>query len=368
MTNRLGERAKAEETERYRKRFPAAAPGHFRQTLGATLGSVGMGTYLGNPDAETDEAYTRSVVEAVERGCNVIDSAANYRFQRSERSIGAGLRRLAAMGFTRDEICICTKGGYIPFDGDVPNEPRVYFTETFIKPEIATPQDLVGGMHCMTPKYLAHQLDRIRQNLGVDTIDVYYIHNPEAQLEEVSRDDFYARVRPAFECLERAASDGKIQWYGCATWNAFRSQPESRDHIELEKLVQIARDIAGESHRFKVIQLPYNIAMTEALLAKTQKLGASRVSTFEAAEELGMTVFTSVPIAQGRLIRRLPAEWHKYFSGLATDAQRAIQFVRSSPTVTAALVGMSTREHVQENPDLSRRIQSSKSAPTISFC
>ena len=355
MTNLLSGLATAESTDRYRKRFPAAAAGHFRQTLGVTIGSVRMGTYLGQPDAEADEAYAQTVVDAVASGCNVIDSAANYRFQRSERSIGDGLRRLSAKGFSREEIVLCTKGGYVPFDGDVPGHPPTYFTETFIKPGIAAPKDLVGGMHCMTPKYLMHQLDCSRKNMGVDKIDVYYIHNPETQLEAVSREEFYLRIRQAFESLERAASDGKISSYGCATWNAFRMPPEADDHISLQVLVQTAREIAGDSHRFKVVQLPFNLAMPEALVSPSQEMDSKRISALEAAQELGLTVFTSVPIFQGRLSYGLPAELHTRFPGISTDAQRAIQFVRSAPQVAAPLVGMSRKEHVRENLELLRK-------------
>ena len=66
-------------------------------------------------------------MRAVELGANVIDTAANYRFQRSERSIGNALRELTeAGGFSRDEIVICTKGGYLPFDGAPPRDVRRY--------------------------------------------------------------------------------------------------------------------------------------------------------------------------------------------------------------------------------------------------
>ena len=38
--------------------------------------------------------------------------------------------------------------------------------------------------------------------------------------------------------------------------------------------------------------------------------------------------------------------------GLADDAERALQFVRSSPGITTALVGMSRVEHVKANARL----------------
>jgi aryl-alcohol dehydrogenase-like predicted oxidoreductase len=42
------------------------------------------------------------------------------------------------------------------------------------------------------------------------------------------------------------------------------------------------------------------------------------------------------------------------FPGLSTSAQRALQFARSTPGVTTALVGMGRREHVAENLDVAR--------------
>jgi aryl-alcohol dehydrogenase-like predicted oxidoreductase len=52
---------------------------------------------------------------------------------------------------------------------------------------------------------------------------------------------------------------------------------------------------------------------------------------------------------QGRVARGLPDEVRKPLGSLATDAQTAIQFVRSAPGITTALVGMSNVAHVEEN-------------------
>src|SRR5207253_11146942 len=110
--------ATKEGTRRYAQRFAArAASGHFREAQRMLLSSLGLGTYLGQPDKMTDEAYTAAVVAAAESGINLFDSAINYRFQRSERSIGAALEQLAAKGFSREELVLATKGGYLTPDG-----------------------------------------------------------------------------------------------------------------------------------------------------------------------------------------------------------------------------------------------------------
>ena len=84
--------ATPEGTHRFRQRFAAkVAEGHFRRFHGLWLSSVGLGTYLGDEDAGTDELYRDAVVRAVELGCNVLDSAIDYRHQRSERAMGTAL-------------------------------------------------------------------------------------------------------------------------------------------------------------------------------------------------------------------------------------------------------------------------------------
>ncbi len=215
--------ATTEGTTRYTERFAGkTAPGHFRRQQHLVLSSIGIGTYLGNADEATDTNYRNAVVRAVQLGANVIDSAANYRFQRSERSIGKALKILAnEHGIQRDELVICTKGGYLPFDGGQPKNVREYVNETFVKPGIASFDDFVGGSHCMTPSYLQNQIDRSLRNMELECIDVYYIHNPESQLEHVSEVEFYDRLRRAFERLEENRSQGKLAYYGVATWNGF---------------------------------------------------------------------------------------------------------------------------------------------------
>ena len=340
-------------TARYRERFKhSIAAGHFRSQQGLSLSSVGIGTYLGNADAATDENYTQALVRAVESGVNVIDSAANYRFQRSERSVGAALDQLAKAGFGRDELVVCTKGGYLPFDSVLPKDVPGYIEQTFVLPGIATFSDIVGGSHCMTPAYLQNQLDQSLKNMGLEAVDVYYVHNPESQLGYVSESEFFRRLRLAFELLERNRTEGKLKMYGVATWNGFRVPPSSRDYHSLERMTDLAKEIAGENHGFRFIQLPLNLAMPEALTLKNQTIGTEQLSTLEAARTLGITAVASASILQGRVAHDLPESVRQTLGSLKTDAQTAIQFVRSSPGVTTALVGMSHVEHVEENLEL----------------
>ncbi len=338
----LANHATPEGTARYRERFAGrAATNHFREREGLQLSSIGIGTYLGNADDATDARYKDAIVRAVQLGVNVIDSAANYRFQRSERSIGAALKTLTTEhGFAREELVLCTKGGYLPFDGAPPRDLRQYIDHTFVKPGIASFDDFAGGQHCMTPAYLQNQLDQSLKNLGVDAVDVYYIHNPESQLEYVSETEFYHRLENAFERLEQNRSEGKLSYYGVATWNGFRVPPSSPQHHSLTRMVELASQAGGENHGFRFIQLPLNLAMPEA------------IAVAEVANRLGVTAIASASIFQARLARGLPEQIRNALGSLRTDAQTGIQFVRSTPGIITALVGMSRVEHVEENLEL----------------
>ena len=326
-------------------------PEHFRLTeRGLRLGSVGIGTYLGREDDATDGLYRRSVAHALDRSINVVDTAINYRHQRSERAIGAALAEAITRGVVaRDEVFVATKGGYMPFDAEIPRDPAAYFTETYLDSGIVLPDDVVGGSHCMTPRYLADQIDRSRRNLGLETLDLYYLHNPESQLEALERREFMRRLRAAFAAFEEAVAAGKIARYGTATWNGYREPPGAPALLVLADIVAAAREVGGPDHHFRAIQLPYNLAMTEAFTRANQPIGTETVSTLEAAKRLDVYVMGSASVYQGQLTRNLPPVIVDFLPGPDSDAQRALQFVRSTPGIGTALVGMKSAAHVNEN-------------------
>lgn len=341
-------------TERYRGRHAAWLAEDFYRPLADVLGvsSVGFGTYLGDCDDRTDAEYAAAAQLALRSGINLFDSAINYRCQRSERALATALRAVLASGAeARDEIVVCTKAGYIPLDGSPPPTRRdynAYLQAQYYDPGIISPEQVVAGGHCIAPRYLADQVQRSRRNLGISTIDIYYLHNPEQQLDALPRDAFTEAIRAAFAQLEREVAAGNIGCYGCATWNGFRRPPGERSHLSLAELVRTAEAVGGADHHFRAVQLPISLAMPEAVRVPTQPLGGGLVPLLQAASELGVAVIASAPLMQGQLTRGLPAKLAEAFPALETDAQRAVAFVRSLPRVTSALVGMKDQAHLRE--------------------
>ena len=342
--------ATAEGTARFGERFAARLPGHMREAQGLWISSIGIGTYLGEPTAEHDARYREAIQRAVSLGVNVIDSAINYRHQRSERAIAQALAALiSSREVQRDELVLASKGGFLTFDGEEPPDPSAYFQEKLLDPGIIRMEEVVAGCHVISPKYLENQIDASRLNLGVETLDIYYVHNPETQLSQVGREEFFRRLRAAFAALEKAASEGKIRMYGTATWNAYRATPTSAEALSLTDVLRVAEEIGGKDHRFRAIQLPFNLAMPEAAVANTQQAGQKSSPLLQLARAHGLLVFASASLLEGQLTEGLPPNFRSWFPHMQTDAQRAIQFVRSTPGITSALVGMSNLEHVQEN-------------------
>jgi aryl-alcohol dehydrogenase-like predicted oxidoreductase len=300
--------ATAEGTSRLAARHPKFVEAAFYRTVrDLQVSSLGIGTYLGGMDGDADRNYTDALIFAAERGVNWFDTAINYRHQRSERCVGAALKQLQ-----RDEIAVCTKAGFLT--------PGA-------QPEGLDAMEVVGGMHCMSPAYISDQIDRSRTNMGIDAIDVFYIHNPETQLGFIARDEFERRIRRAFARLEALATRQTIRWYGLATWDGFRVKGPA--FLNLERLVEIAVEEGGADHHFRFIQLPFNLAMPEALAGGQQSVLAT-------AGRLGITTVASATLMQGRLLKN-------------GSAEQLIQFTRSTAGIAVALVGMGRREHVEEN-------------------
>jgi aryl-alcohol dehydrogenase-like predicted oxidoreductase len=342
-------RATPEGTGAFAARSPAA-PAHFRTAGELTLSSLGLGTYLGGEDDATDRGYEECVGIALASGVNVFDSAINYRGQRSERAIGRALAAaFASGGAARAEVFVSTKGGYLPHDAEDTRPPRDYIVETFLDSGLAPRAEVVRGGHCLAPGYLRDQIARSRGNLGLETIDLYYLHNVETQRAALGAEAFGARLRAAIEMLEDEVSRGTIARWGLATWDGLRAPPEHPEHLSMAEVARLAAGVAGERHHFAGVQLPVNLAMPEAIAYPSQLSASGRVAALEAAREMRLAAFGSASILQGRLAAPLPEEIEAAFADASAGACRALQFARSAPGMTASLVGVSTPAHARED-------------------
>jgi len=322
---------------------------YFRRFGPGVVSSVGLGTYLGDPTDTVDAEYERALVAGLEGGCNVVDTATNYRCGRSERVVG---RALENADVDREAVVVATKGGFLPFDGERPDDPARYVRERFVENGPVDPADLVAGYHCIAPDAIEASLDRSLDALGVETVDCYYVHNPETQLRDRSQEAVYDQLEATFERLERRVAAGDIGRYGVATWQAFRVPPEDDAYLSLPAVVDRARaaaeTVGREETGFEVVQLPFNVHMADAFSVAAHEFEGERRSALAVADALDLDVVTSASLGQGELVSGLPDAVDAELTG-ETPAQRAINFARSAPAVTCALVGSHDPAHVAEN-------------------
>lgn len=297
-----------------------------------TVSALGAGTYLGAPDDATDKIYEQTLLQAGLGGINFFDTAINYRNQRSERVLGKVIRDLNMRGVLRDQIVIATKGGFLPFEGSFDEYVRVHYLDT----GVIEAKDIVADCHCMKPSFLDNQIASSLKNLGVQCIDLYYLHNPETQIPEVGEEEFYRRLREAFVLFEKKVEEKKVRRYGIATWNGLRIK---KGGLQLSKVIQCAKEAGGEGHHFKAIQLPYNLVMLEAI--KQKKL-------FQIAAENHLLIMTSASLMQAQ-VKQLSKRVFEQLPPGKSPMTQALEFVLSTPQICTAFCGMKRLEHWEEN-------------------
>lgn len=351
-------RATLEATKGFSKRQSGNRLDFYTLTDEYCLSSLGFGSYVGEPYREENYqfGYYEPIKKALELGSNLIDTAINYRYQQSEREIREAIKESIEGGVAfREEIVVCSKGGFLPLDYPFPQNPYEWIKTNVVEANLAKEGDIALDQHCMTPAFIEWSLNKSLENLGLETIDVYYLHNPETQLGFVDKESFYANVEGVFEFFERAIREGKISYYGVATWNAFSYEPENMEFISLKRLSDIAKKVGGEQNGFKFIQTPYNLGKPHAYIYQNQEIDSLFYTPFQAARKLGLNVVASSSLLQMNIFKRPFSDKFRTLIGLeyASDIQRALQFARCAPGVAASLVGSSDAEHVMHDMELS---------------
>ena len=303
-----------------------------------------IGTHLGNMDDTDSELYQASIEYGLSNGINFIDTAINYRGMRSERDIGSVVSRLIdKRTIKREEIVISTKAGIIPGDIDAGLVPKDYLEKMLLNPQIIDQSDLNvvdHHRHVLAPSYYQFAIEQSKKHLGLNTIDIHYIHNPEISLQVLGADDFYHQLRQLFLFYEKQVNIGNIRYYGFATWDGFLSEPDDHRYISLERVMNVLNEVIGENHHFKFIQFPYNKTLHFAMTKENQLVKQQYLTLFEAAKKLNLTVVTSAPFNLGKL------------SNSVADTDSYLLSLVNEESISSIMVGMKHKSTVIRNLEL----------------
>lgn len=328
------------------RRLEALRPGCKPVTRlgGIPVGDLGWGTQSGEVKNIVDSKYERMLPSVLEAGLTVIDTSPAYRCQRSQKAVGRELARTIRSGkLRREELTLVTHAGWLAFERKE-EDPAEFLASRVLPATGLKAGDFVGGVWSMHPKWIRHQVDLACDLSGMAGFDLLMLDSVELGRKVWSRDEWRIRLTEAFAACEQLAAEGRIRAYGICSMDGFRPQENQVLALNPEELRSLARSAAGGDSRLAAVQLPFNLAMLESMNAK----GSSGQELFAMLREYGWWTIGCLPLGQGQLTRGLPDALCELMPDLS-DAQRALEFARSAPPLDTVLIGMKTREHVDEN-------------------
>jgi aryl-alcohol dehydrogenase-like predicted oxidoreductase len=271
---------------------------------------------LGGADwGAVDVADIADAVErALELGINFFDTADVYGLGLSEARLSQ------ILGARRHDVVIATKGG------------------------MSWQRSSSGGRAAISrdssPEYLRRAVEASLLRLRLDRLPIYFIHWPDPKTD----------IQSTFECLAGLRDAGKIGWIGCSNFSADLVRLASQ--VAEVSYVQLPLNIFGEYMDAEMQQVvreknihvvAYNV-LANGLL--TGKYGSdARFPESDRRSRLSLFQGDSYLRALER-VREISSTAEK--EGL-TCAQYSIAGVLERVEVTSAILGIKTREQVEEN-------------------
>jgi uncharacterized protein len=252
-----------------------------------------------------EPGHREALKKALREGVNLIDTSTNYMDGESERLVGSVLRELIKSSeLTREEVIVVSKIGYVQGQNLKQAEAREQAGRPY--------HDMVkygeGIWHCIHTEYLADQLTLSLDRLGMATLDVCLLHNPEYFLSEAAhhegrdvgatRDEFYRRIEEAFKFFEAEVMAGRILYYGVSS-NTVTADPSDAEATSLSRLCDAARSAAAvqgmDRHHFLVLQCPMNLYEAGALVVPNTGVDQQE-TVLEVAQRVGIAVLVNRPL------------------------------------------------------------------------
>lgn len=297
---------------------------------------IALGTHLGDFSNEDSEKYVNAISYALKNGILTIDGAINYRGMCSEKDEGAAIHKLMEDGILRrEDFCITSKAGLLFGDILEGMNPTSYLKKV-LEPRGITIHDFFeyhGLYQTLHPDFYEIALEKSLQNLGLDTLDVHYIHIPEITRLGVSEDVFYEQMERLFLWYEAKVKEGKIRYYGIALEFMGREPLDEKWHFEIEKLKAMADKVCNGNSHFKYVLFEYNLLCPYAQTACSQTVDGCMMSLADACKKLGLKTVGSMPFAMG-------AGFEKY------SKKELLDFALDG--VDHVIVGSKNSEHIAE--------------------
>ncbi len=262
-----------------------------------------------------DDAHAADVVRAaLDMGITMLDTARVYQ---TERAVG-----MAIQGRRRDGVVISSKSPYL-------DENR----------------------QLLSAQAFQENLEASLQALGVEMIDIYFIHGLGPEYYEASRDRFYP-------VLERARQAGKIRFVGIT---------EAFERDTRHEMLQQAVQDKARGAEWDVMMVGFNIlnqSARERVLAVTRQKGTATLGMFAVRRGLIDEAYLRIllrRLAEGGEIDPALADTPDLMESLGlrgvceTLPEAAYRFAAYEPGMDCVLSGTSSAEHLRANLDAVQR-------------
>lgn len=253
---------------------------------------------LGNVFQNVDESVgIKTVHTALDHGINHIDCSPYYGLTKAETVLGKALK-----GINRDRYVLSSKAGrYGPEMSDFD----------------------------MSEKRIRASLDESLMRLGVDELDIFYLHD----IEFVDIDFVLSESLP---CLEALKKEGRIRYFG-VTGYPMQSFKKVIEHYDIDCILSYCRYALHDN------------SLTELIPELLKK-------------EIG--IINASPTAMGLLTHRGAPNWHPANKSLIDDCQKAValcdkhgvnitelamQFAVNNEAISSTLVGTANPNNLLKN-------------------
>jgi aryl-alcohol dehydrogenase-like predicted oxidoreductase len=241
------------------------------------LSRIGFGCYRVTVDSQS---HYDALLHALASGCNLIDTASTYAGGKSEELVGRVLQD------SQREAFVVTKAGYVP-SALMAQELSEQIPETDVT---ALPN---GAYYSINPDFLRLQIGHSQERLKRRRLDGFLLHNPEHFFDDERRqfspDEYYERIKRAFEFLEDQVVAGELGYYGVSS-NTFPLPVDQPTATDLRVLLRLARDVAADNH-FRLVEFPLNLAEMGVLERRH-----GETSLVSLAETCGITMLSNRPL------------------------------------------------------------------------
>lgn len=266
------------------------------------MGRIALGTHLGDFSTEDSEKYIQAIKYAIKNGIYTIDGAINYRGMCSEKDEGIAIGQLVGEDhIAREDLFLTSKAGLLFGDVREKMNPQKFLSE-HLEPNGITLEDFTnyeGLLQTLNPCFYEIALNKSLENLGIETLDVHYIHIPEISRLRFSEKEFYEKLEKLFRWYEEKVTEGKLRFYGLAFEFMVEEPHEDKWHIEMEMIKNLAKNAsAGECH-LRYILFEYNMLCASANEVKNQTVDGEQMTLIDACHRLGLETVGSMPFAMG---------------------------------------------------------------------